>query len=158
MDQATAPMVATRAETAREPAAEYQGVRNREKSLTEIEDDIARTRVRLAATIAALERELAPQRLLEASTQSLRSVLQPEPSPSRQQVWAYAIPLALIATGLSWLFLLRRRNYQAAVPSAVNEPAVEVIATDETLVTASSLAEMAGPVEPVSLVDENTGR
>ena len=158
MDQATAPMVATRAESAREAAAEYQSVRNRDKPLTEIEEDIARTRVRLAATIAALERELTPQRVVETSVQSLRSVLEPEPGPFRQQVWAYAIPLALIATGLGWLFMLRRRNYPAVVPSTVGETPAAVIVGDEVLVPASSLAEMAGPIEPVSLVDENTGR
>jgi hypothetical protein len=158
MDQETAPMVATHTEPAREPAAEYQSVRNRDKSLTEIEDDIARTRVRLAATIADLERELAPQRVVETTTQSLRNALESGPGPFRQQVWAYAIPLALIATGLGWLFLLRRRNYPVAVPSTAGEIPAAAIAADEMLVPASSLAEMAGPAEPVSLVDENTGR
>ena len=158
MDQATAPMVAMRAESAREGAADYQSVRNRDKSLTEIEEDIARTRVRLAATIATLERELTPHRVIETTTQSLRSVLEPGSGPFRQQVWAYAVPLALIATGLGWLFMLRRRNYPVAVPSTAGETSAAAIAADEMLVPASSLAEIAGPVEPVSLVDENTGR
>ena len=154
MDQSTASMVATRPEAAREPSAEYQSVRNSDKSLPEIEEDIARTRVRLSATITALERELAPQRVVEASTESLRNALDPGPGPFRQQVWAYAIPLALIATGLGWLFLLRRRSYQPEMPSAADETPAEAISADETLVGASSLAEMAGPLEPVSLVDQ----
>jgi hypothetical protein len=155
MDQSTAPIVATRPEAAREPAADHS-VRNGDKSLTEIEEDIAHTRVRLSATIAALERELAPQRVVETSTESLRNALDPGPGPFRQQVWAYAIPLALIATGLGWLFMLRRRNHQAEVSSSDDETSAEAI--DDTLIPASSsLAEMAGPVEPVSLVDEKTG-
>ena len=40
-----------------------------------IEEDIARTRVRLSATIEALKRELAPQQVLERGTELLRSFL-----------------------------------------------------------------------------------
>src|SRR5260370_33044573 len=72
-----------------------------------IEEDIARTRVRLSATIEELKRELAPQQVLERSTELLRSALEPAPGPFRSQTWPYAIPLALIATGLGWLFVLR---------------------------------------------------
>src|SRR5690349_9155667 len=72
------------------------------KPPSEIEEDIARTRVRLSAAINALERELVPARVIEASTEMLRSSLEPAPGPFRQQAWAYAIPLALIATGLGW--------------------------------------------------------
>jgi len=157
MDQSTARTEATRPDVVRRPADGSRTGRNRDRSLIEIEEDIARTRVRLSGTIEALERELALDRVVEKSAQALRSALGPGPGPFRQQVRAYAIPLALIATGLSWLIMLRRRNYQAAVPSTVSETPAEAIAADETLVQASPLAEMAGPVEPVSLVDEKTG-
>lgn len=156
MDQSTASMVATRPEAAREPSAEYQSVRNGDKSVPEIEEDIARTRVRLSATIAALERELAPSRVVEASTELLRNALDPGPGPFRQQVWAYAIPLALIASGLGWLFVLRRRSYQAEMPSRPGEMPAEVIEIGETPVPAPAYANVAGPIEPVSLADEKT--
>src|SRR5690242_837864 len=98
-------------------AAVYDG----SKSPSEIEEDIARTRVRLSAAIDALEHELAPAREIETGTELLRRVLEPEPGAFRQQAWAYAIPLALIATGLSWLFVLRRRTYEADLPSSFGE-------------------------------------
>ena len=92
-----------------------------------IEEDIARTRVRLSATIEELKRELAPQQVLERSTELLRSALEPAPGSFRTQTWAYAIPLALIATGLGWLFVLRRRSYQPETPASFGEmPAEEV--------------------------------
>jgi hypothetical protein len=127
------------------------------KPLNEIEDDIARTRVRLGATIDALERELAPERVVEKSANLLRDALEPPPGSFRQQVWAYAIPLALIATGLGWLFLLRRRTYQANLSPMASELPGETIETGETPVPAPSYAEVAGPGEPVSLVNEKTG-
>jgi hypothetical protein len=121
-----------------------------------IEKDIARTRVRLSATIEALERELAPQRVLERSTELLRSSLEPPPGSFRTQAWAYAIPLALIATGLGWLFLLRRRSYQPETPASFGEMPAEAVEEGETPTPAPSSADLAGPVEPVpvSLVDE----
>ena len=160
MDQSTAPTEARPPESARQALAEYRSMRDGGKSLPEIEEDIVRTRVRLSATIAALERELAPERLLEASTQSLRSALEPRPGPFRQQIWAYAIPLALIATGLGWLITLRRRSYRAEMAPTDGEipgelPS-EVIETDESPLAMSAVADMAGPVEPVSLADEKT--
>jgi hypothetical protein len=118
-----------------------------------IEEDIARTRVRLGATIEALERELAPQRVLERSTELLRSSLEPAPGSFRTQAWAYAIPLALIATGLGWLFLLRRRSYQPETPASFGEMPGEAVEEGETPNPASPFADLAGPAEPV-LVDE----
>lgn len=158
MDQSTVGTVARRPDVARRSAVDYRSEDNRDKSSIEIEDDIARTRVRLSATIEALERELAPDRVVEKSTQALRSVLEPGPGPFRQQVWAYAIPLALIATGLGWLIILRRRNYQAEVPPSADEVPAEAIDAGEMPVPAPSFADLAGPVEPVSLVDEKTAR
>ena len=119
-----------------------------------IEEDIAHTRVRLSATIEALERELAPRRVLERSTELLRSSLEPAPGSFRTQTWAYAIPLALITTGLGWLFLLRRRSYQPETPASFAEMPAEEVEMGETPIAAPSLVDATAPVEPVSLVDE----
>ena len=121
-----------------------------------IEEDIARTRVRLSATIEALERELAPQRVLERSTELLRSSLEPAPGSFRTQTWAYAIPLALIATGLGWLFLLRRLSYQPETPASFGEMPAEEVELGETPNAAPAFLDAAGPVESV-LVDETAG-
>jgi Protein of unknown function (DUF3618) len=125
-----------------------------DKSPQQIEEDIARTRVRLSATIEALERELEPARVVEKSADMLRSALEPAPGPFRQQLWAYAIPLALIVTGLGWLFALRRRSFQA--PSDVEETLTEQVELGETPVPAPSFAAVVGPAEPLSVVDERT--
>jgi hypothetical protein len=119
-----------------------------------IEEDIARTRVRLSATIEALKRELAPQQVLERSRELLRSSLEPAPGPFRNQTWAYAIPLALITTGLGWLFLLRRKNFQLQTPASFGEMPAEGVELGETPNTTSSLVDAAAPIEAVSLVDE----
>ena len=118
-----------------------------------IEEDIARTRVRLSATIEALERELAPQRMLERSTELLRSSLDPAPGSLRTQTWAYAIPLALIATGLGWLFLLRRRSYQPETPASFGEMPAEEVELGEMPNSGAAFPDAAGPTEPI-LVDE----
>ncbi len=123
-----------------------------------IEEDIARTRVRLSATIEALERELAPQRVLEKSTELLRSSLEPAAGSFRTQSWAYAIPLTLITTGLAWLFLLRRRSYQPETPASFGEMPAEQVEMGETPNPAPAFLDAAaGPAEPV-LVDETTDR
>jgi len=118
-----------------------------------IEEDIARTRVRLSATIEALERELAPHRVLEKGTELFRSSLEPAPGSFRTQTWAYAIPLALIATGLGWLFLLRRRGYQPETPASFGEMPAEEVELGETPKAAPAFLDAAGPAEPV-LVDD----
>jgi hypothetical protein len=127
-----------------------------DKPLNEIEEDIARTRVRLSGTIEALERELAPDRIVEKSAQVLRDAFEPPPDSLRQQVWVYSIPLALIAAGLGWLFLLRRRIYQLNMPAIPGQLPAEAIEAGETPVPAPSNADVVGPVEPVSPVDEKT--
>jgi hypothetical protein len=118
-----------------------------------IEEDIALTRVRLSATIEALKRELAPQQVLERSTELLRSSLVPAPGSFRTQTWAYAIPLALIATGLGWLFLLRRRSYQPAAAASFGEMPAEEVELGETPAPAPAFVDVTGPVEPTT-VDE----
>jgi hypothetical protein len=132
------------------------GVYDGDKPLNEIEEDIARTRVRLSATIEALECELAPDRVVEKSSDLLRSALEPPPGPFRQQVWTYAIPLALIATGLGWLITLRRRSYQPEMPSSASELPAEEAEVGVMPAPAPTYADVAGPIEPVSLVDEKT--
>jgi hypothetical protein len=156
MDQSTARMTEARSDLERRPADSERRVYDAKTPLHEIEADIARTRVRLSGTIVALERELAPARILEKSRVVLRSALEPAPGPFRQQVWAYAIPLALVLTGLGWLFLLRRRRYQADALSTAGEMPAEAIETGETPSPAPSYADVAGPSEPVSLIDEKT--
>ena len=135
--------------TATRPVA-YDG----SKPTQAIEEDIARTRVRLSATVAALKRELAPQQVLERSAELLRSSLEPAPGSFRTQSWAYAIPLALIATGLGWLFLLRRHSCQPEMPASFGEMPAEEVELGETPNPAQSLADPVAPIERVSLVDE----
>jgi Protein of unknown function (DUF3618) len=130
-------------------AAAYDG----SKAPDQIEEEIARTRARLTTTIAALEHELAPARVLEQGTEMLRNALEPAPGPFRQQVWAYAIPLALIVTGLGWLFMLRRRTYQPDLPSSYGELPAEAVETGETAIPAPSYDNL---TEPVSLDHKTT--
>jgi hypothetical protein len=127
------------------------------KTPDEIEQDIARTRVRLSETIDALEHELAPDRVIETGADLLRSALEPAPGSFRQQVWAYAIPLALIATGLGWLFMLRRRTYQPDLPSSFGEMPAEAVELGETPLPAPSNADLSRDAEPVVLVEHDTG-
>jgi hypothetical protein len=129
---------------------------NGSKPANEIEKDIARTRLRLSATIEALERELTPNRVLEKSTELLRSSLGPAPGSLHTQNWTYAIPLALIATGLGWLFMIRRRRYQPETPAAFGELPAEEIESGETPTPAPLYADVAGAAEPVPLVDYPT--
>jgi uncharacterized protein DUF3618 len=147
MDQSTDRITAARPDS-------YNG----SKPAKEIEEDIARTRVRLSATIEALERELSPDRVLERSTELLRSSLEPGSGPFRDQTCAYAIPLALIASGLGWLFLLRRRSYQPETPATFGELPAEATETGETPTPTPLYADVAGPAEPVPLVEETTSR
>jgi len=130
---------------------------DRSKPPQAIEEDIARTRVRLSATIEALKQELAPPRVLESSAKLLRSSLEPAPGSFRAQTWAYAIPLALIATGLGWLFLLRRRSYEPETPASFGEMPGEAVEKGETPEPAAAFADLAGPAEPV-LAEESADR
>jgi Protein of unknown function (DUF3618) len=119
----------------------------------EIEEDIARTRVQLGSTIEALGREMAPRRVGERSVEVLRRALEPGQGPFRDQGWAYAIPLALILTGLGWLFALRRRAWQA---ERCAEAPAGAAAMGETSAPASACADDAGPADPVSRAVEKT--
>ena len=138
MVQATDAMTATRPGEGPPGAEDRRRLRDANKRAHEIEKDIARTRARLSATVEALERELSPPRLIEKSVERLRTSLEASPGPRREQVRAYAIPLALIATGLGWLFVLRRGADRGA--GQTDAPCGKTVA----------------PVQPVSLVDENT--
>jgi len=133
-------------------AASYDG----NKPPHAIEEDIARTRVRLGATIEALEHELAPRRVIENSAEMLRRSLEPRPGPFRDQVRGYAIPLALIATGLGWLFVLRRRSHQPDIPSNFGDTPADAATANETPSPAPCYPGVIDRVEPVPLVDEKT--
>jgi hypothetical protein len=61
--------------------------------------------------------------------------------------------LALITTGLGWLFFLRRRSYQPETPASFGEMPGEAVEEGETPNPAPALADLAGPAEPL-LVDE----
>jgi hypothetical protein len=106
--------------------ASYDG-----KPLHEIEEDIARTRVRLNGTIEALERELTPRRVIDMAAGTLRASLEPLAGPSRDRIATYAIPLALIAAGLSGLFMLRGREYRADTSANSDEAAFRLVATGQ---------------------------
>lgn len=124
------------------------------KPLHEIEEEIARTRVRLSATIEALERELVPRRAIDNAAETLRRALEPSPTSRLDRVREFAIPLALIASGLGWLFMLRRRNWQADRPAARGETPAEAVEMEETPAPEPLYASFIDPPEPVSLVDE----
>jgi Protein of unknown function (DUF3618) len=149
MAQSTVQMTEARSDAVlAEPRREYNG----NKPLHEIEQDIARTRVRLSATIQELERELAPGRVADV----LRNSLEPPSGPLRSRPRDYAIPLALLVAGLGWLFVLRRHRWLAISTVTADELPAEAVETGETPVPAAAHADLAGPVEPVSLVDEKT--
>lgn len=147
MDQSTVSMTAARPHNT--PAADPRDENYDGKSLHEIEEDIARTRVRLGATIDALERELAPRRVAEV----LRASLEPTAGPLRAQARDYAMPLALIAAGLAWLVVLRRSRWAGDLPSEFGEMPAEAVELGETPPVAPAFAE---PVEPVAALDRNT--
>jgi hypothetical protein len=149
MDQAADATTKMRPGAVPRTAEDHRTVYDAGKLPHEIEEDIARTRVRLSATIDALERELAPPRVIEKSTEVLRSFFEPEPAQFREQVWAYAIPLALIATGLGWLFMLRRRSYLANVPSGFGDTPIHTADTGEAPSPAPSYTSVAESIDPV---------
>jgi hypothetical protein len=151
MDQSTARIGAPPADAmpAEHRRAEYDG----HKPLREIEEDIARTRIRLGATITALEDELAPARLVERGTVALRRSLRLGHGPLRDQFRAYAIPLAMILAGLAWLVASRRNSWAADLPSEFGEMPAEAVEIGETPTPAPEHAGLVEPLEPVSLTE-----
>lgn len=148
--------IATRSGPAVPGAEDDRGSYDANKPLHEIEEDIARTRVRLSATIEALERELAPRRFMDNAAEVLRDALEPSPGSSRDLVSPYAIPLALIATGLGWVFMLRRRKWQATAPANSGKASASAVETGEAPARAPLYADVVDPAEPVSLADKKT--
>ncbi len=92
---------------------------------SEIEADIARTRVDLGETLDALERKLAPRQLLEKGVDMLRNSMNGNLGQVGDTLRANPIPLALIAGGLGWLLLARSgsRPIDAISRSRVGEVA-----------------------------------
>jgi hypothetical protein len=126
LDQdATATRPSSAAQVPEDDRASYDG----NKPPHEIEKDVARTRVRLNATIEALERELTPRRVIDMAHGTLRASLEPLAGPSRDRIATYAIPLALIAAGLGGLFMLRGRGYRADTSANSDEAALRLVAT-----------------------------
>ena len=130
--------------------APYDGNR----PLHEIEEEIARTRVRLSAAIEALERQLATGRAIDNAAEMVRRALEPSPTSFFNRFRVHAIPLALIASGLGWLFILRRRNWQPDSPAARDETLAEAAEMGETPTPKPLYVNIIDPLEPVSSVDE----
>jgi Protein of unknown function (DUF3618) len=143
--------IATRPSSAVRAAEDKRGVYDGNKPLGQIEEDIARTRVRLSAAIEALEEELAPHRVIENGAEVLRDALEPRSGSLGDQVRAYVIPLALIATGLGWLFALRTRNWRSRLDASPRETPAGAVETGETPAPAAASSNVVEPVEPVSL-------
>jgi Protein of unknown function (DUF3618) len=118
MDQSTDRITAAPLDERSSTAEQRRVAYNETEPLHQIEKDIARTRVRLSATIEALERELSPDRIASKSVEGLLNALETARGSTRPQAWAYAIPLALIASGLGWLFMVRQRS--SAVETSCN--------------------------------------
>jgi hypothetical protein len=85
------------------------------KPLSEIEEDISRTRAELGETLDALERRLAPRQLLEKGVDMLRGSLDGNLDRVGETLRANPIPLALIGAGIGWLLLSHRDGVAAAV-------------------------------------------
>jgi hypothetical protein len=101
------------------------------KPLSEIEDDIAKTRAELGETLDALERKLAPRQLLEKGVDMLRGSMDGNFEQVGETLRANPIPLALIGAGIGWLLLSRSGGTRGggnetlddrrAIPSRVTE-------------------------------------
>jgi hypothetical protein len=147
---AIAPPPSSAAPITERDRASYDGNR----PLHEIEEEIARTRVRLSATIEAFERQLATGRAIDNAAEMVRRALEPPPTSSLNRFQAYAIPLALIASGLGWLFMLRRRNGQSGSHTVRDETPTEAAEMGETPPPEPLYVNIIDPLEPVSSVDE----
>jgi Protein of unknown function (DUF3618) len=77
------------------------------KAPEEIEDDILRTRRHLSVTIEALERRLAPRRLIARSTETFLNALEGDTEQLAARLRENAVPLLLIVAGAAWLLLQR---------------------------------------------------
>jgi len=77
------------------------------KAPEEIEEDILRTRHHLGATIDALERRLAPRRMIAKSTEALLNALEGDAEQLAARLRENAVPLLLIVAGCAWLLLTR---------------------------------------------------
>jgi hypothetical protein len=77
------------------------------KPLSEIEQDIARTRAELSETLDAIERKLAPRHLLEKGVDMLRGSMDGDVGRVGETLRANPLPLALIGAGVGWLLLSR---------------------------------------------------
>jgi hypothetical protein len=124
------------------------------KPLGQIEDDIARTRMRLTAAIKALGQELAPRRFLDNGAEALQDSLEPQSDLFRDQVRAYAIPLALVAAGLGWLFAVKSRNWRRQQVSSAGATPVQAAEMGETPALVPIEANVADPLAPAALADK----
>jgi len=103
--------VAALAGVKREPPS-YDG----NKAPGEIENDILRTRDHLSATIDALERRLAPRRLIARSAENLLNALEGDAEHLAARLRENALPLLLIVAGAAWLLLARSQQGYFGAP------------------------------------------
>jgi hypothetical protein len=89
------------------------------RSPDEIENDIDATRARLGATLEALERKLAPERLLEEGMDMARDTMNDNLGRLGETLRENPIPLALVGLGVGWLLLSGsgKAGNGAAMPS-----------------------------------------
>jgi hypothetical protein len=80
----------------------------RRRAQAEIEQDIGRTRDRLAADFLAIEEALTPRRLAARGTRLIGRTIAVELDRTSSPVAAVVLPLVLIAIGVVWLSLSRR--------------------------------------------------
>jgi len=127
------------------------------KPTDEIEADIARTRARLGATITALEYELTPRRLIEKGVGALWASRDVVMARARKQIRNNPIPIALIATGAAWLFLLRLREDRAfSRTQASCDAKPDAVAAGNVPVRAPAREGSREPAEPVSRAEGET--
>jgi len=82
----------------------------REVSSAEIAEAIAKSRARLAHTLAVLDREYALRHLFVRGTRMLRHHGNPGGATLRERMRGNILPLAAIGIGLVWLTLVGRRD------------------------------------------------
>jgi len=152
MDRATATRPDAGSPNAEHRHLPYSGT----EPLQQIEKDIARSRVRLSATIEALGRELSPDRIVLKGTAGLRGALEAARRSTRPQIWSYAIPLTLIAGGLGWLFMVRGRSSGVATPRKLNGASAGEVGTDQAPAHAASYAGLTAPAGSLSQPDERS--
>jgi hypothetical protein len=101
-----------------EPAGRTHG---RGKTVSEIEEEINRTRAELGAVLGAIEREIAPRQLLERGADMLKDTLSGGGGAVGDTLRNHPLPLALIGAGLGWLLVGVTAGSGTAAAAAAGE-------------------------------------